>query len=249
MSHRGGGQSVHFVHTSTAQCFVPLAERRVNHGSNAKAQGAISSPMAVIHPSTKWGWNTPPMTLWQGITPGCAGANGQIPPGPENRSQQQTCCKMCSNRHCPGSKMYKQARILWHLGFFIYFEYLWNGCHEPTFLWCFSSPQQVPAELSRVLRLVGLGLSESPAWETRLPCTRTFCFHMRSDRRKSRSLVPWSMTTRASWRWRSKGVWNSISGQTKNTVLENESVFIDIPHSTRIISLHSAVGCMGTSIP
>lgn len=83
----------------------------------------------------------------------------------------------------------------------------------------------------------------------RLPCKRTFCFHMRSDRRKSRSLVLWSMTTWASWRWRSKGVWNSISGQTKNTVLENESVFIDIPHSTRITSLHSAVGCMGTSIP
>jgi len=71
---------------------------------------------------------------------------------------------------------------------------------------------------------------------------------MRSDRRKSRALLQWSMTTQGIWRWRNKGVWIYNSGQIKNTVLENESAFTDIPHITRILSLLLAMGDKGTSI-
>lgn len=128
---------------------------------------------------------------------------------------------------------------------------LWQGRSSPmAFPFAAACSQQVPEELSktRVLRLVGLGLSESTAWETSLSRAGTFCFHRRSERRKSRSLVRCSMTTWGIWSWRNKGVWISNSEQIKKTVLENGSVFIDIPHNTRIMSLHSAVGDTGTSI-
>lgn len=108
-----------------------------------------------------------------------------------------------------------------------------------AFPFLFTCSQQVSEELSKtnVRRWVGLGLGEFSAWEMCLSCWGIFCFHRRSERGKNGSLVRRSMTKRGIWRWRSNGVWISNSEQIKKRVLENGSVFIEVPCNTRIVAL------------
>lgn len=136
MSHRGGGQSVHFVYTRAAPRFVPLAESRVDRGSSAKAQGVLSSPprpRGSRSSQDKAGekcFPHDPVTFNASLCwdewPDSVGTWGQRPTA--NTPQRGW------HRHRPGSKMYERARLLWRLGFFIQFGSLPNGCHALVFL-------------------------------------------------------------------------------------------------------------------